>query len=87
MFFLFSCFFFFLFPVVREDAKPSKKTSEVPVAKRTLFFGENLIFGPRWTGSGVAHLRGFHVLHFAFFFFPSVFFVTGFLFFFFLVSF
>ena len=47
LFFLFS---FFLFFVVRADVKTGKNRGEVPVVKMTIFFCENLICGPRWSG-------------------------------------
>ena len=44
--------------VVRADAKTWKKIANFPSVKMTIFFCENLICGPRWTGRlGMAHLR------------------------------
>ena len=45
-FHIFLLFFFFLFAVVRADANTGKNRREVPLG--TIFFGETLIFGPRW---------------------------------------
>ena len=62
LFFLFFLFFFFVggFQSSEQTTKPAKNRREVPIVKRTTFFDENLIFGPRWTrhrGLGKAQLR------------------------------
>ena len=72
-FFFFNIFFFsFLFPVVRADAKTHKKSSRSSYCKkRTNFFWEHLIFGPRWSGNGPS--KGDSDIIFKFFFFPFLF--------------